>query len=508
VEVWKPFPGPQETFCSRGEFEVLFGGAKSPGKTDCLIADATHGISHPRYRAAILRRTYPRLQEIIDRCHEIYPRLGGEYHTQEHRWWFPGGAKILLGQCQHEESKRDYHGKEFHYIGFDELTEFSDTQYLFILANIRCSVPGLRLLIRATTNPGGIGHVWVKKRFVDACMSPGKTTYVDANGDTREMAIPGVYLDPVTQESRCFVPATVYDNARIMKHDPGYVRRLEGLPELERKRFLLGLWEVFEGQSFPELSQQTHGCEPFQIPDSWEKFMVFDWGYSRPWAALWFAVDYDGVVYLYRAWYGMLKDSNGEYDPNKGARQTNTEICRVIIEQEKERLAYRVADPAVWGPTKVKGSNTVLGPSFIEDASKEGLYFLRADNDRARGKAQVHMRLKVEQHEDEEGNVELEPPRFVIFNSDENGERGVKRYWDEMQALVDSERNVEDVDTDQPDEGYDCTRYAFMSRPLTPKPIKRIPPGSFAAERDRLIRARKYARRHGVSLSAAYSRTV
>jgi hypothetical protein len=333
-------------------------------------------------------------------------------------------------------------------------------------------------------------RTWVKRRFL-------------------EVAEPlATYIDPNTGQSRCFVPATVYDNPSLINSDPLYVKRLEALPEAEKKRLLYGDWDTFEGQVFNELSQQSHGCDPFQIPPEWEKFCVFDWGYGRPWAALWFAVDFEGTLYLYRARYGMGKGDNGRPDPNKGLRQTNSEICHEIIKiEQRERINLRIADPACWGPTKIRGSNSVLGPSFVEDAANEGLYFMKADNDRLRGKQQVHQRLKIDEEIDRDtGEVISESPKFYAFTSDEFGDYGVKRWWNEMQNLREDPKNIEDVDTNQPDEGYDCFRYAAMSRPITPKRIDTVPAGSFAAERRRMIRAKQYARRHGLSLAAAYSR--
>ena len=474
--LWRPHPGPQENFCSRGEFEVLFGGAKGPGKTDCLVAEAARFVYHPRYRGWLLRRTFPRLQEIIDRCWYLYPKIGGDYKASEHRWYWKSGATITLGHVQHEDDKRNYHGKEAHFVGFDELTEFTETQYHFILANIRTAVAELGLRVRNTTNPGGIGHMWVKKRFVDIG-EPGT-----------------VYIDPDTWQSRVFIPAKVTDNKTLVDNDPLYIKRLEALPEIEKLRLLHGVWDVFEGQVFTELTQIKHGCDDFPIPPEWEKIMVFDWGYARPWCALWFAVDFDGTIYLYREKYGMKGD-----DPNAGVRQTNSEICAEIINNENEKIKMRVADPACWSPTKVKGSNQVHGPSFVEDATKQGLFFMKADNDRLRGKQQFHQRLMLEDETDKNGETLDEHPRFVVFNS-------CKNWWREIPNLRESPKNPEDVDTDQPDEGYDCTRYAFMSRPIIPKKIIKIPPGSFAAERAKYIKAKAYAQRHGVSMAAAYGR--
>lgn len=473
---WYPHEGPQLEFCSRGEFEVLFGGAAGPGKTDCLIMEATRLVSIPKYHGLLLRRTFPQLQEIIDRCWQWYPLLGGTYRATEHRWYFESGARITLGHMQHEADKYNYQGKEFHFVGFDELTQFTETQYTYLFSRVRSTTPGLITCFRSTTNPGGIGHVWVKNRFVD--VSP-----------------PGVtYIDPDTGMSRVFIPAKVTDNPTLINNDPLYIARLKALPEIERLRLLDGVWDVFEGQVFTELSQRVHGAEPFEIPHEWERIMVFDWGYARPWCALWFAVDFDGIMYLYREYYGMKGN-----DPNKGARQTNTEICRTILDIEHEHISMRIADPACWGPTKIKGRNDVLGPSFVEDATKEGLFFLKADNDRIRGKQQVHQRLMLETETDTNGEIIEEYPRFIAFND-------CKNWWREFESLREDPKNPEDIDTDQPDEGYDCTRYAFMSRPVIPKRILHEKPGTFASERNKYLKAKQYAKRHGVSLAAAYNK--
>lgn len=477
---WYPHPGPQQEFCSRGEFEVLFGGAAGPGKTDCLTMEATRFINFQRYRALILRRTFPQLQEIIDRCWNWYPKLDGDYKAGEHRWYFPGGATIQLGHMQHENDKYNYQGKEFHFIGFDELTQFTVTQYLYLHSRARSTDPDIPVRLRATTNPGGIGHIWCKERFVDIC-KPLKT-----------------YIDPATGQSRCFVPASVYDNPTLLEGDPMYIKRLEALPEIEKLRLLHGVWDVFEGQVFVELSQRVHGCDPFDIPREWECFSAFDWGYSRPWCYLVFATDFDNIIYLIKEHYGM-KNKN----PNQGLRQTNTQICREILKIEDSlhvKIRYRVADPACWSPTKLKGSNKNFGPSFVEDAGKEGLFFLKADNDRIRGKQQIHQRFSIEEETDlKTGEVTNEYPRFQAFKT-------CKRWWVEMMSLYENPKNPEDVDTEQPDEGYDCTRYAMMSRPVVPKIRPKEIPGTFQAERKRLIRAKEYANRHGVSLAAAYAR--
>jgi len=173
---WKPHPGAQEEFCRRGELEVLYGGAAGPGKTDCLIALATRHLDNKNYRGLILRRTFPRLEEIIDRCHEKYPAFGGMWRETKRRWFFPSGSSIRLGHMQHEEDKRDYSGKEYQFIGWDELTEFTESQYSFVVnSRARTKDITIPIRIRATTNPGGIGHNW---SAVISTISPSFSNHV------------------------------------------------------------------------------------------------------------------------------------------------------------------------------------------------------------------------------------------------------------------------------------------------------------------------------------------
>jgi len=474
---WKPHEGPQEEFCGRGEFEVLFGGAAGPGKTDCLIMEASRDVWHPRYRGLILRRTFPQLQEIIDRCFTWYPIVDPEaqYRATEHRWYFSSGATVTLGHMQHENDKYNYQGKEFQGIFFDELTQFTETQYLYLFSRARSTLPDLAPRVRATTNPGGIGHSWVKSRFIDVA-KPMQT-----------------FIDPISSLSRVFVPATIYDNPSLFDIDPAYIKRLEALPEVEKMRLLYGRWDIFEGQSFPELSQRVHGSEPFEIPPEWTKFTSFDWGFSKPFSVGWYAIDYDGIMYRYREWYGCK-----EGDHDVGLRMSANDIARGMLSREREKINFRVADPACWNKRPKKDGPA--GPSVVDDMQKEGIFQLKADNNRILGKAQVHQRLKMEEDiEPQTGEVLKEYPRLVVFNNQPG-------FWRTMMEMQLDEKNPEDVDTDQEDHIYDEFRYGCMFRPVKPKRRPVIPQGTFMAERNRYIKAKQYARTHGVALEVAYGR--
>lgn len=474
--MWVPHQGAQEEFCSRGEFEALYGGAAGPGKTDCIIALATRYIEFPDYAGILFRRTFPQLQEIIDRCWKRYPSFGGIYRSTEHRWYFPSGATIALSHMQHEDDKYNHQGKEYHFVGFDELTQFTETQYTYLFSRARTTDSRISPRVRASSNPGGIGHNWVKERFV-TITEPGKT-----------------YVDPKTGLSRIFVPGTIEDNPTLMLADPGYVMRLEALPELEKQRLRYGIWDAFEGQVFAELSKLSHGCEPFDVPPEWEKFCVFDWGYAKPFSVGWYAMDYDGMLYRYREWYGCK-----EREPDAGLKMVAAEVARGILEREKEKIKFRVADPSIWHPRPDSRKGESKGPTVQDDMSSQGVFFLKADNDRVHGKMQVHKRLKSDEQVDESTGEIVAQASVKIFNNHHH-------FWRTIPTLQEDPKNPEDVDTDQEDHIYDEFRYACMARPIRPKKIHTLPSGSFAVERNRLIRAKQYARRHGTSLEAAYSR--
>ena len=475
-EGWRPHPGQQTKFCQRAEFEVLFGGAAGPGKTECLVNLATRRVDHPNYKGIILRRTFPQLQEIVDRCWEYYPRIGGTYRSGEKRWYFPSGATINLGHMQHEDDKYGYQGKEYHFIGLDELTQFTETQYLYLHSRCRSTDPSLPTRFRSTTNPGGIGHVWVKKRFID------------------RVPPEAVYRDPVTEESRVFIPGLIEDNPTLFVNDPAYVKRLEALPEIEKLRLRHGIWDAFEGQVFVDLKLEIHACEPFDLPPEWERYCVLDWGYAKPFCVQWYAIDYDGVLYLYREWAGQKADTLDE-----GVRMRADQVAKGIVERETEHIRNRIADPSIFHKRAQFRAKEALGSTIHEDFAAEGLFFTKADNERLQGKQQVHRRLRVDDVLDESTGELSYQPHLQIFSD-------CNYFWETLPALTEDEKRPEDVDTDGPDHGYDCLRYMCMDRPVRPRPVARTDAGSFQGERRRLIAAKKHAQRHGVSLAAAYRR--
>ncbi len=483
---WMPHLGAQTEFLQRIEFEVLFGGATGPGKTDCLIAAMLRDIGNPRYRGLILRRTTPQMREIRDRCHELYPAFGGIYLTGDKRWTFPSGAMITLGHMNNEADKYNYHGHQYHRVGFDELTQFTESQYIYIFSRVRTIDPYIKCQVLSTSNPGNIGHNWVKERF-----QPG-----ERDGKT--------YYDKKTGLSRVFIPATVEDNPTLFDNDPEYVLRLESATEIDVKRYRHGIWDAFEGQIFTELLESIQGYEDVPIPPEWERICVFDWGYARPFSVGWYAIDYDGIMFRYREWYGSRR-ANGltaeHWD--EGMKLQAYEVAKGILKIELEageNIKRRIADSSIWGQHPEFRKKEARGPTINDDFMNEGVYFEKSDRDRSAGKQQVHKRLKpIIEIDEETGEIVSQSAMLMVAHS-------CKNFWRTMALLAEDPKNPDDVNTKQEDHIYDEVRYACMSWPMTTKSVVRAPGGPVRRERDRLIRAKKRARRLGISVAEAYRR--
>lgn len=479
--MWKPHPGPQEIFCSAWQDEVLFGGAAGPGKTDCLIMEATRFVEHPKHKGIILRRTFPQMQEILDRTREYYPQLGGEYKATEHRWYFPSGKTINLGHMSDEGSEYNYQGQEYSDIFFDEAGQFLPKQLAYLFSRCRSTDPEIPKRIRYASNPGGPAHAWLKNRFRIGLVKPGTTFY-----DEVQVGLPnGVIINQ--KISRVFIPARLSDNPTLIQHDPAYVARLMQLPEIERLRLMEGSWDAFEGQKFQELNEEVHGYEG-DLPTEWECFGAFDWGYARPWAYGLFRVDYDGRIYLDALHYAVKPNME-----NVGMRQTDSEIARVIRDMEAEyrvRPRWRVAGPDIWNPKRNKDG--VIGPSPADNMSMEGVTFIKADNNRIQGWQQIHHRLRV----DDGGE-----PWFYARKS-------LDHFWRTMSELQEDPKNPEDITgsghKDIEDHIPEMVRYACMTRPMRPQKIVPSDMGSFQYERRKYIKAKQYAARKGISLDQAY----
>ncbi len=446
--LWTPQPR-QAEFMAREEYEALYGGAAGGGKSDALVIEALRQVHIPHYKALILRKTYPQLSELVEKSKKYYKGAvaGAVYNETKHMWTFPSGAKIYFGSMQYSGDKTQYQGKAYDFIAFDELTHFSWDEYSYLFSRNRPSGKGTRVYIRASANPGGVGHSWVKERFISKAppMTPIKENYKVKTPEGKEISI---------ERSRIFVPSTVFDNKALLEAEPDYLANLAMLPEAEKKALLYGDWDSFSGQVFSEWRNDaahyddrisTHVITPFKIPDTWRIYRGFDWGYSRPFSVGWYAVDSDRRIYRIRELYGCTSV------PNQGVRWEPERVAEEIrrIEEADENLKGRhitgIADPAIFSDDR--GAETSIA-SLME---KKKVYFERGKHQRLAGKMQVHNRLSF----DERGI-----PMLYVFSS-------CKHFIRTVPALCYSEINVEDINSDMEDHIYDELRYVLMEYPIS-----------------------------------------
>ena len=429
------------------------------GKSDALLVEALRQVHIPHYRGIIFRATYPQLEALISRAREIYPKVypGARYNETAKRWKFPSGACVFFGTMQHEQSKFNYQGRPYDFVGFDELTHFTEGQYTYLMSRNRPNGPGTRVYIRSTANPGGIGHAWVKARFIDPAppLTPIESEYKvnTPDGKTIEM-----------RKKRIFVPSTIFDNQVLLDNDPNYLATLAMLPEAERNALLYGDWNSFEGQVFREWRndpdhyrdrQWTHVIEPFMPPKHWVCWRGFDWGYSKPFSVLWFLADEDGKMYLVREFYGCQAGR-----PNTGVQMEATEIARNIreIEQNDPFLVGRhvngVADPSIFDASRGQSIAQLMErhPNYVS--------FSPGDNTRIAGLQQLHYRFAF----DDNGECMLQ-----IFKT-------CKDFIRTIPTLVYDSKKVEDVDTSLEDHIYDSAKYALLESPISPRLPAKVEP--------------------------------
>ena len=416
---------------------VAFGGARGGGKSwGVRVKAALLCVRYAGIKIMIIRRTYPELEaNHIGPMRRMLHRDTAQYNESKKRLTFFNGSEVLFKYCAREKDMDMYQGTEADVIFIDEATHFEERVYKMFAACLR-GVNAFPKRIYLTCNPGGRGHGWVKRLFIDREFKPEESP-----------------------EEYSFIQSRVQDNYALMATQPDYVKQLEALPPKLRKAWLEGDWDIFEGQFFEEFINRpnesrmgTHVIAPFDIPRSWKRFRSFDFGYAKPFSVGWWAVDHEGVLYRIAELYGCTETANEgvKWEP----AQIFAEIRR--IEAEHPNLQGQhisgVADPSIWDASR--------GVSIADVAARQGVYFDPGDNKRLPGWMQIHYRLRF----DDNGH-----PMMYIFDT-------CKAFIRTIPLLVYDEHRAEDLDTDGEDHVADEVRYMCMRNPINPAPIKAAPP--------------------------------
>lgn len=453
---YEPTPK-QSMFHATKANEVLYGGAAGGGKTKALVMDAFFRcLTYPNTTAAIFRRTYQELEDTdIKEAKQSYPSKLASYNAGRHEFKLINGSQILFRHCEHEQDKFNYSGIEIQFLYFDELTSFEQGIYDFLKTRLRAKKSlGVVPIVRSASNPGNIGHGWVKKMFVDV-------------GPYMSIQTQEIYSEALHKTKRIrtqYIPALAMENPFITED---YIFELEQKPEALRRALLNGDWDSFEGQVFSEFVNDpnhygdrlwTHVISPFKIPLSWPRYLSFDHGYTKPFSVGFWAVDHDGRAYRYKEWYGC-KPHQANVGLELTPEQIRDGIIALLREEDEDNLYVdAVADPAIFDKSRGDSVADQMGPKD----NHRGIIFHKGDNTRLAGKMQLHERLRF----NSEGK-----PGIYIFSTCKDWIRTVPN-------LPYSLKKPEDIDTDAEDHGYDDCRYFLMDHPVTPvrkAPRKPVP---------------------------------
>lgn len=376
---WKPNEGPQEEFLALPDsiFEGFYGGAAGGGKSQALMMyPLVRGfIDNPAFKGMIFRRTFPQLEESLIILSKTgigfrdgepgpsYYDFGGRYNDSKHVWTFPSGATIRFSYLDKEDDVYDHKTAEFHYIAFDELTAFTRFMYIYMTSRCRSVDPRLPAIMRSASNPGDIGHLWVRERFVEPAKHGRKLLLLRNLAGTTTTGI--------------FIPAKLKDNPCLAKADPGYETRLDILPETERRALKDGDWWIFAGQFFKEFrvhhtpnepENAVHVIEPFQIPYFWPKVLSIDWGYDHKNSVHISAVSPEGRMIVF---YEQMRRKTliSEWAPD----------LSVDIQSFRETIKARIIDPS---SNRHDGSEQTIKEQIM---AYSGLDLEDADNSRISG---------------------------------------------------------------------------------------------------------------------------
>lgn len=423
---------------------LLYGGAKGGGKSGGMRRILLiRRLKYPRTHAAIFRKSYPELYgNHIRKLLDEYPQLSPYYNDSKKLLTLPNGSTIEFCYAQNEKDLDNYHGREFHDLGIDEVGQWTESMFTKIWGSNRSSVPGVKPRTLLTGNPGGVGHSWLKRLFI-----------------TRN------FTDRERPQDYDFIQALVQDNAALIDNDPDYVHKLNAEKnEALRRAFLLGDWDIIAGAYFGELRKEVHVCTPFPIPKHWKKFGAYDYGYGHPAAFGWFCVDEDGNVYMYR-------------ELVQAKMRVDQFAAKVKELEDPNNLEYIVAGHDCWVDKKSGLTLKNVAPTIAEEFQNHGIALSKANIGRIQGAVQVRNYLA---WQDLPEGREL--PRFFLFSTCPITFECLTRMEHDPDRIEDVLKvDAENGDPMTGDDPYDMVRYALMSRPpLTERPKPNHKPGTAA----------------------------
>ncbi len=445
--VWSPQPKQTQALKCPAD-ELFYGGARGGGKSDFLLADFLRGVKYGKaHKGVLFRKTYNELEELQSRAQEIYPRLGAHFVgasaiKDSRAWHFPSGSTLKMRYIERDQDVHAYQGHQYTWMGFDELTNWPTAYcYIWMFSCLR-SPAGIPCSVRASGNPGSVGHAWVKGRFVD-----DKKPYE-------------LYYDEKLKMTRTFIPAKLDDNTKLMEKDPGYETRLKALPPHLYRAYRMGDWDIFFGQAFEEFRRDKHVVPPTPIDPTWRRVCSFDWGYARPYSIGWWAVTHEGRVIRYREMYGAERDEiTGKPKNDVGVKLAASNLAKEAWKiSVAEGCNTMVADPSIWTNIKKHESDKSIAEIF----AAAGWNMVKGKNDRVSGLARMHDYMK--------GIASDGRPLLLVFDT-------CHAFIRTIPVLVVDEKNPEDLDTKGEDHVYDETRYFLMSVYATIKHIIHPPLG-------------------------------
>lgn len=402
--------------------EKLYGGAAGGGKTAAIVAESiTLSLEYPGIPINLFRRTIPELKATI--IPEIQKQAGAyiraghmTWHGQDRKYILSNTSQIILNYLDNDNDIYRYQGSEMPIIGIDELTQFPQAWIEYLITRNRTSNPDWPVMLIAGTNPGGIGHGWVKTRFIDPVPPETVNTIDLEDGMTR---------------TRVFIPAKVDDHP-IEKFKADYKRTLAAISDPQLRRALKdGDWDVFAGQVFKEFSRNTHVVDPFPIPAHWQKWRAMDHGNNN--SVGWFAQDpMTERIYMYR-----------EYRETQ-YRKISEKSRNIKQFEAGDNVSYGLADPSIWASGQ--GDHTT-GKSIAQIYADEGVIWMPANNDRKAGLDTVHEYL---------GIAKDGKPKLQFFST-------CVSIIKTLPSLPHDKFKVEDVDTKADDHDYDMLRYGLMA---------------------------------------------